>query len=196
VSTSPCRERSPAVANGLLELEIAQRIGEDGAVSGPPRTRSMAANIQTMADGTLNVIFEGAIDEKSDLAAAFALITRPAILNLRGVSRVNSMGVHSWIPAISKCSAQHRLALEEISYALVQNANVVANLFGSAELRSCMAPYFCVTCSENFALCVTREEVAESGGEPPERTCARCGSALEFDELDGYFSFLTRRRGR
>ena len=49
---------------------------------------------------------------------------------MRNVERVNSMGVHRWIPLISKFSAKHQAAFDEISYALVQNANVVANLFG------------------------------------------------------------------
>src|SRR4051812_38139010 len=91
----------------------------------------------------LRIALAGAIDENADLDAMFALVTANAVLNMRNVARVNSMGIHAWIPAIAKASSAHTIVIEELSYALVQNANVVANLFGSAQLHSCMAPYYC-----------------------------------------------------
>lgn len=142
------------------------------------------------------IVLSGAIDENSDLKAVFAQITSDVIINLRGVKRINSMGVHNWIPVITKAASQHRVVLDELSYAFVQNAVAVANLFGAADVRSCMAPYFCATCKDNFTITVTREEVAQAGNEAPLKRCTKCQSPMEFDELDGYFSFFKARKAR
>jgi hypothetical protein len=149
-----------------------------------------------MADGTQYVSLAGSIDENADLESVFSRFTGETTLNLRGVERVNSMGVHRWVPLVTAYTAGHRLVIEEISYALVQNANFVANLFGSAIVRSCVAPYFCSGCKENCSVTVTAEEVVSHGFEPPAKRCVRCNSALEFDELDGYFAFFKSRTRR
>jgi hypothetical protein len=139
---------------------------------------------------------EGAIDETADLEGLFAKLGGPTIFNMRNVSRVNSMGVHRWIPLVTRFSNANVLYIEDVSYALVQNANVVANMFGSARVRSCMAPYFCSRCKDAITLRVTSEELAASRHSTPQKTCDRCRAALEFDELEGYFGFMKPRTGR
>jgi hypothetical protein len=157
---------------------------------------SLKAEFGQQADGTSVVSLSGSIDENADLQSVFSRLDRATILNLQKIERVNSMGVHQWIPIVTKFAAKHRLIIEEISYSLVQNANVVANLFGTAQVRSCMAPYYCGRCKENFTIKVTGEEVAGAPTGPPEKTCGRCSSVLEFDELDGYFEFFKGRSRR
>jgi hypothetical protein len=163
--------------------------------TGASRTiEPLRATIEPNGTST-RVTLSGAIDESSKLEALFAQLTGDTVFNMRNVERVNSMGVHRWIPLISKFSAQHQAAFDEISYALVQNANVVANLFGTGHVRSCMAPYFCAKCKTNVTLPVTQEEVASSLHEPPPKACERCNGHMEFDELDNYFGFF-KARGR
>ena len=142
------------------------------------------------------VALSGSIDENSDLQGVFARLDGAAVLNMQQVERVNSMGVHRWIPLVTRFSAEHRLMIDEISYALVQNANVVANLFGTAVVRSCMAPYYCSHCNSNTTLTVSHDEVAAAGNAPPAKYCGRCKSQMDFDELDGYFAFFKPRARR
>ena len=165
-------------------------------VTEPTGTSTLRAQLETSPDGFVHVWLEGAIDENSDLAGVFAKLTGDAVLHMQGVARVNSIGVHRWIPTLGGYAAQHRVWIDDISYALVQNANVVANLFGAATVRSCMAPYFCGTCKINCTESVSGEEVLEHAFAPPPRNCAKCGSAIEFDELDGYFAFFKRHARR
>lgn len=141
------------------------------------------------------VTLSGAIDENAKLEALFAQLTGDTVFNMRNVERVNSMGVHRWIPLIARLSAKHKVTFEEISYALVQNANVVANLFGAGHVRSCMAPYFCAKCKTNVTVTVTQQEVSSALHAPPIKFCERCKGQLEFDELDNYFGFF-KARGR
>lgn len=143
------------------------------------------------------VVISGSIDENADLEAIFAkLEPLPTVVNLRDIERVNSIGVHRWIPLVTAAAKRHPLEIEEISYALVQNANVVANLFGTATLHSCMAPYFCARCNDNLTVVVTAEEVAETEFRPPAKRCVRCNSEMELDELDGYFALFKNRARR
>ncbi len=156
---------------------------------------TLHSSFETTADGSQLVMIYGAIDENADIRGLFAQLTDDVQMNMREVERVNSMGVHSWVPQVSKFSAKHRLLIDEISYPLVQNANTVANMFGSAQVRSCMAPYFCATCKNNLAVPVSSNEVVAAGQHPPEKRCPRCRTVMEFDELDGYFDFF-KPRGR
>lgn len=161
-------------------------------VTGPGASNPLHAVFEKRTDGPQLVSLSGAIDENADLGGVFSQLTGDTILNMRGVERVNSMGVHHWIPIATAFAAKHRLYIDEISYAFVQNANVVANLFGAARVRSCMAPYYCASCKKNYTLPVTDKEVADAGDAPPPKLCERCNAALDFDELDGYFSFFKR----
>jgi hypothetical protein len=156
---------------------------------------ALRVTIESNGSTTL-VSLAGAIDENSKLDALFGQLMTDTTFNMRNVERVNSMGVHRWIPLIARFSAQHRVTFDEISYPLVQNANVVANLFGSGQIRSCMAPYFCAACKINVTLTVTYQEVVAALHAPPIKACERCQRLMEFDELDNYFTFFKIRVGR
>jgi hypothetical protein len=142
------------------------------------------------------VALSGSIDENSDVQGVLSHLTGDAVVSLREVERVNSIGVGRWIPAITKLSSQHRVGIEEIPYAWVQNANCLANLFGTAHVRSCMAPYYCSHCKDTSTVVVTAEDVTAAGDVPPPKSCARCGTVMEFDELEGYFAFFHARSRR
>jgi DNA-directed RNA polymerase subunit RPC12/RpoP len=157
----------------------------------------LRSSFENTTHGMQRVVLSGTIDENADLDAIFAkLSVLPTVLNLRAIERVNSIGVHRWIPLVTAAAKRHPLEIEEISYALVQTANVVANLFGAATLHSCMAPYFCARCNDNLAVVVTAEEVLATELRPPAKRCIRCNSELEFDELDGYFALFKNRARR
>jgi hypothetical protein len=175
----------------MNEDEWVKRVGSE-----PSGQSSLRVTFESTADGAQLVSLIGAIDENADLDALFARLNGDVILNLRKIERVNSMGVHRWVPLVSRFTAKQPLLIDEISYALVQNANAVANLFGAAQVRSCMAPYYCGRCNDNATVVVTFDEVDRCGSGPPPKSCARCNSAMEFDELDGYFAFFRSRSRR
>ena len=159
----------------------------------PTGGSTLQVTIETKSDGITYVAFSGAIDENSDFQQVFDRVSSDAVFNMRAIDRVNSMGVHSWVPHVKRFSSEHKLVIEDISYPLVQNANSVARLFGSAQIHSCMAPYYCATCRDNTTVPVTYDEVVGAGMKPPPKQCAKCNSVMEFDELDGYFEFFRAR---
>lgn len=153
---------------------------------------TLNAKFDKQADGTLVVFFQGAIDEQSELEPIFSEITQPAVLNLREIERINSIGVHRWIPLITKLARTYKIVVEEISYPVVMQANCVANLFGSADVRSCLAPYFNPESNEIHMVLVTAQDVLDADGDVPEKRDNATNTVLEFDELDTYFSFLKK----
>lgn len=157
---------------------------------------ALRSSVETKPDGSTLIVLSGAIDENSVLESVFARVTGKAVVNMRGVERINSMGVHNWIPLVQQASQQHPLAIDEISYAMVQNAVAVANMFGTADVRSCMAPYFCSRCKDHRMVTVSRDDVEASGDQPPVKLCPKCAAPMDFDELDNYFSFFKIRKAR
>jgi len=154
----------------------------------PPGPRWLEVHVSRGAEGTLRVRLSGALDEGSDPAALLGAIGGDVVLDLRGISRVNSIGIHRWIPAIARLSRAHRVAVEAVPYCLVLPANAVTGLFGRATIRSCLAPYACARCGTDRIVEVTAPELGPAG--PPVRPCPECSGRLQFDELDQYFDFM------
>jgi hypothetical protein len=154
---------------------------------------TLRSTLRRNPDGTFHVSLEGAMDERSDFQSIFDPLEGDTTFNMRGVERVNSIGIHRWIPLISRLSEEKRVAIEEIPYPLVLGANSVANLFGQASLLSCLAPYYCDRCGESRTIVVSSDDVNATPG-TPEKRCGTCQAVLSFDELDSYFKFLRSRR--
>ncbi|MBA3452765.1 MAG: hypothetical protein H0T42_06730 [Deltaproteobacteria bacterium] len=155
-----------------------------------PGSNTLRAKVEQASSGGTRVTLSGAIDESSDLDGVFAKVTGDMVINMKDVERVNSMGVHMWIPVMARLSAKNRVVIEEISYGFVFNANAVANLFGAARVVSCAAPYYCPSCKDHVMVKVTLDEVNASSGGAPAKRCAKCAAPMDFDELEGYFSFF------
>jgi hypothetical protein len=151
---------------------------------------TISSKIEKTEDGGSRVLLSGSIDESSDLDSVFAGVEGRCIVSLEGIERINSMGIHRWIPTIAKLAKEHEVVVERLSYPVSLQANVVANLFGGAPVVSCVAPYFCNTCQEDRTAVVTAEEVQAADGSAPEKHCDACDDPMEFDELDTYFLFL------
>jgi hypothetical protein len=142
---------------------------------------------QAGAEGA--ILLSGTVDEHAHVGAAFGAIDGPTVINMRGVERINSMGVHRWLTAFAELTARHAIVVEEVPYAVAMQANMVASFFGTAEVRSAIAPYYCAACKASHQVVVDRSELGE-GNTAPAKPCPSCKRPMEFEELDGYFSFF------
>lgn len=143
--------------------------------------------------GEVRLFLRGVIDERADLEAVFRHLACPVSINLGGVERINSIGVNRWIQIFSAYATRHPTTLEHLSYAMVMQANSIANMFSVARILSCLAPYYCDRCATTTTAVVTAEDVASSHPAVPEKTCPTCGTKMAFDELDSYFDFIMRK---
>lgn len=137
----------------------------------------------------------GAIDET---AALSALLPRARggrlVLDLAGVTFINSLGVRDWI-RMQAAAQQAGLAVElrRASEPLVHQLNMIIATRGAAQVISFYAPYACDSCGREESLLV--DAVAERERllrlEPPQMACPECGAAMAFNDFpERYFSFL------
>lgn len=133
------------------------------------------------------VFLEGVITETSNIEEVFAPLQGDIILDLHGIESINSIGIHRWVPHISKYSKEHQVKIFRVSYPLIIQRMCISNIFGTAEIASCDAPYFCPHCSQEYLIEVTQEDYKKSNSSPPKKTCSSCSTALSFDELPDYF---------
>jgi hypothetical protein len=153
-------------------------------------TTGLKVDRKVSADGTVSIILGGTIDERTDLESVFKSLSGPITFNLRGIERINSIGIARWIATFSDYTHRFSAIVEEVSYPIAVQANAISNLLGAAKVKSCLAPYYCSRCSQNFMVVVTAADVAAASGAIPEKRCTTCKSIMPFDDLDNYFSFI------
>lgn len=151
---------------------------------------ALRVNVSEVSRERRRVELSGAIDESADLGDVFRAIDGDALFDLSGIERINSIGVLRWVSAFVPHTETHEVIIEAVSYPMMLQANCVANLFGSASVRSCLAPYFCPTCKDHQMVLVTVDQLAAAEGSAPAVSCQRCRTLLDFDELDVYFQFF------
>lgn len=155
----------------------------------------LSRTVRRRDDGWLDVALTGSIDEATDLDALLADLPQGGggvRLDLSGIDRLNSIGIHRWIPRFEAFARQRPTTIEGLSYAVVMQTNCITNLFAGATVRSCVAPYYCAGCDVAHAVRVDASEVQP--GRAPGKRCPTCGAAMQFDELPGYFQCLLPTR--
>src|SRR5690242_15379757 len=141
------------------------------------------------------LVLAGAIDES---AALHELIGRAVggrlVLDLGGVTFINSLGVRDWI-RMQAAAQQQGIAVElrRVAEPLVHQLNMIIATRGNAAVTSFFAPYACDNCGREESLLI--DAIAHNAGltrlEPPAMTCPECGSPMAFNDFpERYFSFL------
>jgi hypothetical protein len=138
----------------------------------------------------IHVRMNGAIDENTDLIGIFKRIEGDAVFHLRGIGRINSPGILQWTNCLRTFGTKYRAVIEEVSYPMAIQATCVLDLFVGAEVRSCMAPYFCPRCKTTIDVLVRGADLVGAAKTAPTSRCPHCTGEMDFDELDSYFVFL------
>ena len=136
----------------------------------------------------------GEIDDTTDLASYGAKLQGNAIIDLGGVTFINSVGVREWVTLLDKLAARGlRVTLRNVSEPMVRQMTMVMEAKGEANVESFFAPYICTKCGDERALLIRNAEhhATLAAGKPPPLNCTKCGSMAEFDEFPArYLAFL------
>ncbi len=159
-------------------------------VSATLRAMSLDVNYVREGGGPVRVKFSGAVDEHAKVQELLGAIAENAVLDLAGIDRINSIGLLHWLRGMASLTERHKVSVQSVPYQLSLQANRMLDLFGKAELLSCLAPYFCGTCNSNCEVEVSTQEVLRATGAAPGKRCPTCGAEMDFDEMDEYFTFL------
>ena len=142
------------------------------------------------------LVIKGAIDESAGLSALLERAQdRRLVLDLGGVTFINSLGVRDWI-RMQTAAQRAGLAVElrRVAEPLVQQLNMIVATRGAARVTSFFAPYACDQCGREDSLLI--DAITHARGlsqlEPPAMPCAECGSQMVFNDFpERYFSFLS-----
>lgn len=140
-------------------------------------------------EGT-RLILDGVVDEFADLQF-FSHLRGRVDIDLRGVRRINSFGVRSWVDAVRGIPEEADVRFVALSPPLVEQTNMVRGFLGRGTILSVMVPMVCEEC-ESQAL--FEEQVADlrgRGGRPGVHSCPECGAEMVLDDIPGqFFAFL------
>lgn len=114
------------------------------------------------------------------------------ILDLQGISRINSYGVREWLRFVRKARPGTAIVYERLSPSMVSQANLVADFLPNGAVRSVLAPYYCERCNKAIELLLDVEKDLSAGlASLPTPSCAECSEPLSFDDVpQSYFAFL------
>lgn len=156
-------------------------------------------SIQTDSTASgLTLRLKGTITEESVLPALPNPIAGQLVLDLEGVSAINSIGCRNWALWMKDLNATGGVLLQRCSPVFVHQMNVLVGFVGQAKIASVFLPYYCESCGDE-----RRELIDLSNGvNKPDNlqvaaaiSCPVCKAKMEIDvDETRYFSFLSRAR--
>ena len=151
-------------------------------------------------DDRVVLTLEGEINERTDLGGIFENLERDRIvINLRGIDRINSVGVRDWVNASKPLADSYNVEYEECSVFVIHQLNMIANFLSYGKIISFYAPYYCDDCDhEHRMLVVVDEHFRRSADseepEAPEFDCPDCGAKMKLNhDEEKYFYFLGKK---
>ncbi|MBX2986893.1 MAG: hypothetical protein KF802_03260 [Bdellovibrionaceae bacterium] len=155
---------------------------------------------------THEFVIEGPLDEKAPLFRHDLTGAQTLILDMKGLSFINSVGVTNWIQWAAKLPPGLKVKMRQCPMLLLnQLRNVHGFMPKGGVVESLQAPYVCPSCNAERTL-LFEDGVhygsgsAENPGKPftrlPEPVdCPDCGDPMEEDFIEHrLFGFLTLRR--
>lgn len=196
----------PGGAPGEAEILDGARVAPLAPMShepGPPRqTGPVRIELTTSPRGRV-IALNGRIDEHTDLVKAIGKLGDPLLLDLAGITFINSLGIREWIRMLRFLEGQRfAVRLLRVAQPLVVQMSMIPEAVTGAVVESFYAPYRCDECAGEHAQCLGAEETRSSLdlGQLPARSCPECGGVMQLDEDAGrYLAFLgprPRRRSR
>lgn len=136
--------------------------------------------------GVYRLTLLGTIDERADLTPLRNLAPASrVVLDLGGVTRINSVGVREWIRAMRAIPSSIEVVWERVAPVMVSQIAMIANFHGHSAIRSFLAPYYCPECdSEHTFLLTPNDHLADGKPVAPIRECPECGEPLVFDDIE------------
>lgn len=162
-----------------------------------PEERGMrmpTLKITEFEDNGVRVLqFDGPINEDSTLPE-LKLTGGKLILDLDGVTSINSCGIREWIKWVKLIPTQVSVFYQNCPRWFVEQMNIVAGfILENTTIDSFKVPYYCEDCELITDLLLQNGKDFENGKlNPPEAIeCSSCKASAEIDVIEAsYFKFL------
>lgn len=155
----------------------------------------MSLKITQLSEGEVSSFeLSGEVNEDKNLLDALKVPgTLQLHMNCKGIRRINSVGVKTWIQFFSALRTQKvQLCFFECSPCLIQQANLFPKFLMRDEVKSLYAPFICEACGKESNHLFRAEEIKrENFDQILKAPCDHCSSQSTFDDdPEEYFQFL------
>jgi hypothetical protein len=154
--------------------------------------RSLTWKIENADAEKTRFIVSGELTENANLSALAAEGSKEIVLDLAGITRINSPGVREWIAFVNDLNERRtHMVLEKCSVPFVNQLNMISNFRGKGDVVSIYAPYFCSECAKEDRRLVLLSSDPRAQIEAP-FPCPSCGTSMDFDDLlDAFLAFAS-----
>lgn len=139
--------------------------------------------------GKTTIYISGIIDEATNFNTV-GPVSGVVEFNGKGVSKINSNGVKSWINYFTSLVGSAQFRFSELSPVLVEQLNSLSNFCAGQSVQSLMVPFACTKCHKETLKTMSITEL-KAQPEPEAIACPHCQGKAEFDDLpEEYFCCL------
>jgi anti-anti-sigma regulatory factor len=140
----------------------------------------------------LLVELSGAIEENVHFEQLIGNFEGDLSVNCRGVTRINSVGVKTWIRYFQNLKLQGKVfQFVEVSYPLIEQLNMISNFAAGGEVESILLPFSCIKCQNEFVASCKTAELKAHQLKIPRVKCEKTDCAALFDDdPEEYLYFL------
>ena len=154
----------------------------------------MSFSITKQPEGNrLAVTVGGSVDEDANFQPLDLGSFTAVVIDLSGVSAINSVGIREWIKWVKVLPASIQLAVRKCPKIIVDQINMVAGFLPpSTTIESFYVPYYSdATGSEKMVLFENGKEFKNGNVEYPAEVKDDSGEVMEMDVIEAkYFKFL------
>lgn len=148
---------------------------------------------QQPVDTRLFIKISGSIDEDSNFQPVEAASFKGLVLDLEGVTAINSVGIREWIKWTKTLPPAVPVTLCKCPKIIVDQINMVSGFLpAGAQVESFFVPYYSdASGNEKMVLFTRGKEFKDGQLNPPEQVTDESGEAMELDVIETkYFKFI------
>ena len=148
-------------------------------------------NKQTTPNGLL-VEISGTIEENVNFEQLIGSFNGLLTVKCRGVTRINSVGVKTWMRYFQSLKAQGKtFQFIELAHPIIEQLNMISNFACGGEVLSILLPFSCLKCQTEFVANCPTADLKASGLQIPPVKCEKpnCGAQFD-DDPEEYLYFL------
>ncbi len=143
-------------------------------------------------DHRLEVELNGTIEENVNLDQLIGPFEGELIVKCRGITRINSVGVKTWMRYFQNIKAQGKIfKFIDCSHPIIEQLNMISNFACGGEVVSVLLPFSCLKCQSEFIASSKTSDLKANHLKIPAVKCEKPECAAQFDDdPEEYLYFL------
>lgn len=134
----------------------------------------------------------GLMNENSIFESVDFSDSNEIVLDLGGISLINSIGIRGWLKWCQSLPKDKSLHIVNAPKSMIDQANMLSNFFPKhAQINSLELPYFCDNCEKSHSAFFELSPPLNVNAVPSTSICPYCKKIAQLDIVkESYFNFL------